>query len=35
MISQHKEKQWQEEGRHMFIYCFYDYQQGGEEASHL
>ena len=28
MISQCKEKQWQEEGRHMFIYHFYDQQQG-------
>ena len=28
MISWNKEKWWQEEGRHMFIYCFYDQQQG-------
>ena len=31
----HKEKRWQEEGRSMFIYCLYDQQQGGEEATHL
>ena len=35
MISWHKEKQWQEEGIHMFIYHYYDQQQGGEEAMHL
>ena len=34
MILQHKEKWWQEEGRHMFIYHFYDQQQG-EETTHF
>ena len=34
-ILQCKEKQWQEEGRHMFIYCFYDQQEGDEEAMYL
>ena len=35
MISWSKEKQWQEEGRHMFVFCFYDQQEWGEETMHL
>ena len=34
-ISWHKEEWQQEEGRHMFIYCYYDQRQGGEEATPL